>query len=173
MASAADLRVVTKAPPPLPPPVQDWSGFYVGLEGGYGWGHEDTNGVFPWNADPVALEKNETCTELGTGHCSGAPGEADLAFILLGISPGLPNTGIGSHSTSGWLAGGGAKAGLAYGRTDDFGYEAVENPMHVHDLHATILHLLGLDHQRLTYRYAGRDMRLTYVHGEVIREVLA
>jgi Protein of unknown function (DUF1501) len=72
-----------------------------------------------------------------------------------------------------WLAGGGIKGGLAYGTTDEFGYRAVENPVHVHDLHATILHLLGFDHTRLTYRHAGRDFRLTDVHGHVVRDILA
>jgi hypothetical protein len=72
-----------------------------------------------------------------------------------------------------WLAGGGVKGGLAYGATDEFGYKAVENRVHVHDLHATILHLLGLDHEQLTYRYSGRDFRLTDVHGRVVKEILA
>ncbi len=72
-----------------------------------------------------------------------------------------------------WLAGGGIKGGLAFGTTDEFGYRAVENPVHVHDLHATILHLLGFDHTRLTYRHAGRDFRLTDVHGHVVRDILA
>lgn len=72
-----------------------------------------------------------------------------------------------------WMAGGGAKGGLRYGATDDFGYEAVENKMHVHDWHATILHLLGLDHERLTYRFAGRDMRLTDVKGMVHEEIFS
>lgn len=72
-----------------------------------------------------------------------------------------------------WLAGGGVKGGMAYGATDDFGYRAVENLVHVHDLHATILHLLGFDHTKLTYRHAGRDYRLTDVHGHVVREILA
>jgi hypothetical protein len=72
-----------------------------------------------------------------------------------------------------WLAGGGAKAGHVHGATDEFGFQAVEGPVHVHDLHATILHLLGFDHERLTYRYAGRDFRLTDVYGKVVREVLA
>ena len=72
-----------------------------------------------------------------------------------------------------WLAGGGIKGGTVYGATDEFGFQAVENPVHVHDLHATILHLLGFDHTRLTYRYAGRDFRLTDVHGSLIRELLA
>ena len=72
-----------------------------------------------------------------------------------------------------WLAGGGVKGGMAYGATDDFGYRAVENLVHVHDLHATILHLLGFDHTKLTYRHAGRDYRLTDVHGRVVREILS
>jgi hypothetical protein len=72
-----------------------------------------------------------------------------------------------------WLAGGGVRGGMAYGATDEFGFKAVEKPTSVHDLHATILHLLGMDHERLTYRYAGRDFRLTDVHGRVIREILA
>jgi hypothetical protein len=71
------------------------------------------------------------------------------------------------------LAGGGIKGGIAYGTTDDFGFKAIENKVHVHDLHATILHLLGFDHTRLTYRHAGRDFRLTDVHGEVVKGVLA
>lgn len=72
-----------------------------------------------------------------------------------------------------WMAGGGTRGGTAYGATDDYGYFVTENKVHVHDLHATMLHLLGLDHKQLTYRYSGRDMRLTDVHGEVIRGLLA
>jgi hypothetical protein len=72
-----------------------------------------------------------------------------------------------------WLAGGGVRGGMAYGATDDFGFRAVQDKVHVHDLHATILHLLGLDHERLTFRHAGRDFRLTDVYGRVIKEVLA
>jgi len=72
-----------------------------------------------------------------------------------------------------WLAGGGVKGGLAYGSTDEFGYRALENPVHIHDLHATILHLLGFDHTKLTYRHAGRDFRLTDVHGHVVKDILA
>lgn len=72
-----------------------------------------------------------------------------------------------------WMAGGGVRRGLAYGETDDFGYKAVENPMHIHDWHATILHLLGLDHERLTFNYGGRDYRLTDVYGNVVREIVA
>jgi hypothetical protein len=72
-----------------------------------------------------------------------------------------------------WLAGGGVKPGLAYGTTDEFGYNAVTDRVHMHDLHATVLHLLGLDHERLTYRYAGRDFRLTDVFGNVVTDILA
>ncbi len=72
-----------------------------------------------------------------------------------------------------WMAGAGVKGGFAYGATDDYGYYAVENKMHINDLHATILHLLGLDHERLTFRYAGRDFRLTDVAGNVAKDILA
>jgi uncharacterized protein (DUF1501 family) len=71
------------------------------------------------------------------------------------------------------LAGGGVKGGTAYGKTDDFGMDVAENPVHVHDLHATILHLLGIDHTRLTYRYSGRDFRLTDVYGNVVTSIVA
>ena len=77
------------------------------------------------------------------------------------------------HGFTMWMAGGGVKGGFAYGATDEFGYYAMENKMHVHDLHATILHLLGIDHLRLTYRYAGRDFRLTDVAGEVAHDIVA
>jgi hypothetical protein len=72
-----------------------------------------------------------------------------------------------------WMAGGGVKGGHIHGATDDYGYFAVENKVTVHDLHATMLHLMGMDHTKLTYRFSGRDMRLTDVHGEIIREILA
>jgi hypothetical protein len=77
------------------------------------------------------------------------------------------------HGFSMWLAGGGVKGGMTYGSTDEFGFAAVENKVHVHDLHATILHLMGIDHQKLTFRYSGRDFRLTDVHGKVVHELLA
>lgn len=72
-----------------------------------------------------------------------------------------------------WLAGGGVKGGMTYGATDDFGWHAIEKRVHVHDLHATVLHLLGLNHERLTYRYAGRDYRLTDVYGNIVHDILA
>jgi hypothetical protein len=93
------------------------------------------------------------------------------------VSEGKPGTALGrDHDPYGfsvWLAGGGVKKGLAYGATDDFGFKAVENPVHVHDLHATMLHLMGFDHEKLVHRYAGRDFRLTDVHGRVVRDVIA
>jgi uncharacterized protein (DUF1501 family) len=72
-----------------------------------------------------------------------------------------------------WLAGGGVRGGMSYGATDEWGYKAVEDPLEMHDLHATVLHQLGLDHERLTYRSGGRDFRLTDVRGRVVREILA
>ncbi|HIL72058.1 MAG TPA: DUF1501 domain-containing protein, partial [Verrucomicrobia bacterium] len=90
--------------------------------------------------------------------------------------PGTGTKGMGrDHNHWGftvWLAGGGIKGGTVYGATDDFGYRAEENPVHVHDLHATLLHLMGFDHEKLTYRYAGRDFRLTDVSGNVIHDIL-
>ncbi len=72
-----------------------------------------------------------------------------------------------------WMAGGGVKGGIVHGATDEFGWHATENKVHVHDLHATILHLMGIDHEKLTYRYSGRDFRLTDVHGKIVKNILA
>jgi uncharacterized protein (DUF1501 family) len=77
------------------------------------------------------------------------------------------------HGFTMWLAGGGVKGGAVYGATDELGFKAVEKRVHVHDLQATMLHLLGLDHTRLTYRHSGRDFRLTDVHGRVMADWLA
>ena len=77
------------------------------------------------------------------------------------------------HGFTMWMAGGGVKGGYIHGSTDEFGFRAEEKPVHVHDLHATILHLLGFDHERLTYRYSGRDFRLTDVHGEIVHDLIA
>ena len=78
-----------------------------------------------------------------------------------------------NHGFSVLLAGGGIKGGMTYGSTDDFGFKAVDKRVHPHDIHATMLHLLGLDHTRLTYRYSGRDFRLTDVAGTVIQDIIA
>ncbi len=93
-----------------------------------------------------------------------------------GRTPTAENADGRDHNPHGftmWLAGGGVKRGITYGRTDEYGYYGIENKVHFHDLHATILHLMGLDHEKLTYRHAGRDYRLTDVHGEVIHGIVA
>jgi uncharacterized protein (DUF1501 family) len=87
--------------------------------------------------------------------------------------PSLSGRDHNHYGFSMWLAGGGAKGGHVHGATDEFGFAAVEDKVHVHDLHATLLHLLGFDHEKLTYRYAGRDFRLTDVHGRVVHDVIA
>ena len=92
------------------------------------------------------------------------------------LTSGLEAGGGRDHNHYGfsmWLAGGGIKGGIVHGATDEFGFKAEQDPMHVHDLHATLLHLMGFDHEKLTYRYAGRDFRLTDVHGRVVKELLA
>jgi hypothetical protein len=107
-------------------------------------------------------------------------GLLDETLVIWGGEFGRTPTAEGSNGRehhpfgfSMWLAGGGVRGGLRHGATDEFGWHAVQDRVHVHDLHATILHLLGLDHKRLTYRFAGRDYRLTDVHGEVVRALLA
>jgi hypothetical protein len=107
-------------------------------------------------------------------------GLLDETLVVWGGEFGRTPTAQGGdgrdHNPQGYtmfLAGGGVKGGLRYGATDEYGYYAVQDKVHLHDLHATILHLLGLDHKRLTYRYAGRDFRLTDVHGEVVPGILA
>jgi Protein of unknown function (DUF1501) len=110
----------------------------------------------------------------------------DSTILLIGSefgrTPMIQNSGLEKvcygrdHNPPGFttlVAGGGFKGGIAYGATDDFGFKAVEKPMHVHDLHATMLHQLGMDHTKLTYRYSGRDFRLTDVAGNVIKEIIA
>jgi hypothetical protein len=109
-----------------------------------------------------------------------ARGLLEDTLVLWGVEFGRTPTSQGAdgrdhnpHGYTMWLAGGGVRAGTSHGATDDYGYYAVADKVHVHDLHATILYLLGLDHTPLTYRHAGRDFRLTDIHGEVVRGVLA
>lgn len=101
--------------------------------------------------------------------CAGEFGRTPVAQI----DRGAPGRDHNPHGYTVWMAGGGVKPGYSHGATDEFGYLAVENKVHMHDLHATLLHLLGIDHERLTYRYAGRDFRLTDVYGTVVKEILA
>ena len=149
----------------------------------------------PWDSHE-SLEKNHRRL---AGECDRGIGALlddlvglgllDTTLVLWGGEFGrtptveLPNAGTGVKEPSGrdhnhhgftvWMAGGGVKAGTVYGATDDLGFKAVEKPVHVHDLQATMLHLLGLDHTKLTYRHSGRDFRLTDVHGRVITDWLA
>jgi hypothetical protein len=106
-------------------------------------------------------------------------GLLDETLILWGGEFGRTPTSEGqngrdhnNHGFSVWLAGGGVKGGMTYGKTDEFGFAAVEDKVHVHDLHATILHLMGIDHEKLTYRYSGRDFRLTDVYGTVVKDII-
>jgi hypothetical protein len=149
----------------------------------------------PWDSHDDLEERHRTLA----GQCDRAIGAllTDLkalglleeTLVLWGGEFGrtptveLPQAGANAGKINGrdhnhwgftvWMAGGGVKGGQVYGATDEFGFQAIENPMHVHDLHATMLHLLGFDHERLTYRYAGRDFRLTDVHGRVVNELIA
>ena len=109
-----------------------------------------------------------------------ARGLLDDTLVIFGTEFGRTPAAQGTdgrdhhpHAFSVWLAGGGVRGGTAYGRTDEFGYYVAENKVTMPDFHATILHLLGLDHTRLTFRHAGRDYRLTDVQGAVVREILA
>jgi uncharacterized protein (DUF1501 family) len=108
-----------------------------------------------------------------------ARGLLDDTLVIWGGEFGRTPTAQGAdgrdHNPEGftmWLAGGGVKGGFHYGATDDYGFFADRDKMHIHDFHATLLHLLGMDHTRLTYRYAGRDFRLTDVEGKVAKEIL-
>ena len=109
-----------------------------------------------------------------------ARGLLDETLVLFtgefGRTPFVQSTDGRDHNPFGfslWLAGGGLKKGFIHGATDEYGYRVVENKQTIHDLHATILHLLGLDHEALTYRFGGRDFRLTDVHGNLIKDILS
>lgn len=142
----------------------------------------------PWDSHDKIEEAHKNLA----GQCDQAMGALivdlkqrgllDETLILWGGEFGrtptaeLPSANGRDHNHYGftvWMAGGGIKGGTVYGATDDFGFRAVENKVNAHDLHATMLHLLGFDHERLTFRFAGRDFRLTDVHGRVIQEVIS
>jgi len=143
-------------------------------------------GIDRWDAHS-ALVKNHGDNALATDEpIAGlltdlkARGLLDETLVLwageFGRTPFSQGSDGRDHNPFGftiWMAGGGVKPGFVYGATDEFGYKAVENKVHIHDLHATLLHLLGFDHTRLTFRFGGRDMRLTDVHGTVIRDLIA
>ncbi len=147
--------------------------------------YHTTGGFQPWDqhADlKGGHAKNALATDLpiaGLLEDLRARGLLDDTLVIWGGEFGRTPTAEGTngrdHHPYGftmWLAGGGVRGGMAYGATDEFGWDAVENKVHIHDLHATILHLLGLDHERLTYRHTGRDYRLTDVYGTVAKGIL-
>jgi len=148
--------------------------------------YHTTDGFQPWDQHgglKVGHEKNAFATDLpiaGLLQDLKSRGLLDETLVIWGGEFGRTPTAEGKdgrdhhpYGFSMWLAGGGVRGGMAHGATDEFGWDAIEGRVHVHDLHATILHLLGLDHQRLTYNYAGRDFRLTDVYGQVVHEVFA
>jgi hypothetical protein len=149
--------------------------------------YHTTGGFQPWDQHSDLKgghEKNALATDLpvaGLLTDLQARGLLEETLVIwggeFGRTPAREGTANGrDHHPDGftmWLAGGGVKGGIIHGATDEFGWDAIEGRVHVHDLHATILHLLGLDHERLTYRHAGRDYRLTDVSGTVVRDILA
>jgi Protein of unknown function (DUF1501) len=149
--------------------------------------YHTTDGFQPWDqhsALKAGHEKNSLATDrpiAGLLQDLKQRGLLDETLIIWGGEFGRTPTREGKadgrdHHPFGftmWLAGGGVRGGMTYGATDEYGWDAVENRVHVHDLHATILHLLGLDHEQLTYRFAGRDFRLTDVYGQVVDGILA
>ena len=109
-----------------------------------------------------------------SASAAGRPGSTRAPRF--GRTPGAENSDGRDHHPYGftiWLAGGGVKRGLTYGATDEFGYNVVKDPVHVHDFQATLLHLLGIDHEKLTFKFQGRRFRLTDVHGRVVEDLLA
>ncbi|MEY4567553.1 MAG: hypothetical protein RLY14_2523, partial [Planctomycetota bacterium] len=107
-------------------------------------------------------------------------GLLDETLVIWGAEFGRTPTAQGDngrdhnpHAFTYWFAGGGVKPGISYGESDDYGFYAADRKVHVHDYHATLLYLLGLDHEKLTFRYGGRDFRLTDVHGRIIHDILA
>ncbi|MSU35976.1 MAG: DUF1501 domain-containing protein [Pedosphaera sp.] len=148
--------------------------------------YHTTGGFQPWDQHgdlKAGHAKNAVATDLpiaGLLHDLKARGLLEDTLVIwggeFGRTPAAQGNDGRDHHPYGftmWLAGGGVRGGMTYGATDDLGWDAVENPVHVHDLHATILHLLGIDHEKLTYRYAGRDFRLTDVSGRVVEGILA
>ena len=142
-----------------------------------------TGNVWDQHSDLVGGHtKNAAKTDLPTAALLRdlkARGMLDDTLVVwggeFGRTPVLQGGNGRDHNPQGftmWLAGGGFRGGHAHGSTDEFGYYAVQDRVHMHDLHATILYALGVDHERLTYRYAGRDFRLTDVHGNVVKEVM-
>jgi hypothetical protein len=137
----------------------------------------DHHGIIKRDIKLKAEEVDQACAALLTDLKERGMLEDTLVIWggEFGRTPMAQGSGRDHHikGFSIWMAGGGVKPGMSHGKTDDLGYNAVEDVVHVHDLHATILHLLGIDHKRLTYKFQGRDFRLTDVHGNVVKQILA
>jgi hypothetical protein len=151
---------------------------FIQVSSGYHWDH---HGTIDKDLPVSAAKTDQPCAALPADLESR--GLLDDTLVLwageFGRTPvaqidrGDPGRDHNPHGFTVWLAGGGVKGGFSYGETDDFGYLAVKDKVHMHDLHATLLHLLGLDHEKLTFRYAGRDFRLTDVYGQVVHDIVA
>ncbi|MFN5290240.1 MAG: DUF1501 domain-containing protein, partial [Planctomycetia bacterium] len=159
---------------------------FVQIFAGKGVGGDGSVNDVPWDCHSDVQTNHRSCG-LHTDQPAAAlltdlaaRGLLDSTLVIWGGEFGRTSDSQGAkgrdHNPNGftiWLAGAGVKGGFHYGATDEFGYKAVQNKVHVNDLHATLLHLMGLDHTRLTYRFNGRDYRLTDVAGEVVKEILA
>src|SRR5436305_5318857 len=159
---------------------------FVQIFAGRGTGNDGSVADVPWDGHNNIETNHRTCG-LATDQPAAAlltdlkaRGLLDSTIVIWGGEFGRTSDSQGSvgrdhnpHAFTMWLAGAGVRRGVHHGRSDDFGYRAVEDRVNVHDLHATILHLLGLDHTRLTYRFNGRDFRLTDVSGNLIPDLLA
>jgi hypothetical protein len=159
---------------------------FVQIFAGKGVGGDGSVNDVPWDCHSDVETNHRSCgmhTDQPAAALLGdlaARGLLDSTLVIWGGEFGRTSDSQGSkgrdHNPNGftiWMAGAGVKAGLHYGATDEFGYKAVEKRVHVNDLHATLLHLLGLEHTKLTYRFNGRDFRLTDVGGNLITEILA
>ena len=159
---------------------------FVQIFAGRGVGGDGSVADVPWDGHDNIETNHRSCC-LATDQPAAAliadlkaKGLLDSTLVIWSGEFGRTSDSQGSkgrdhnpHAFTMWMAGGGIKGGVHYGKSDDFGYKAVDDRVSVHDLQATILHLLGLDHTKLTYRFNGRDFRLTDVYGNVIKDILA
>jgi len=154
--------------------VQIYSG---GMENQRSWdGHNDIHGnhtQFAGETDQPIAGLLQDLSDRGLLDETLVIWGGEFGRLPIAQKAAKPGRDHNPHAFTCWMAGGGVQGGVSYGETDELGYKAAVNRMHVNDLHATILHLMGIDHERLTYRYSGRDFRLTDVAGNVIKEILA
>jgi DNA-binding transcriptional MerR regulator len=151
--------------------VQVWSGAGQPWDNHEGLEKEHRNLAAGWDQPIAAFLKD--LKERGLFDSTLVLWGGEFGRTPVAELPALSGRDHNHYGFTCWMAGGGIKGGTVYGSTDEFGFRAADKPVHVHDLHATMLHLLGLDHERLTFRYAGRDFRLTDVHGHVIKDLIA